>query len=45
MLAYSQCTLGEVMDRVQNNFRTLKVAIKLRGMIAKKNREVILDLI
>jgi hypothetical protein len=31
------------MEGVKNNFRNLKVAIKFRGMIAKKNREVVLE--
>jgi hypothetical protein len=30
-------------EHAKNNFRNLKVAIKLRGMIAKTNWEVIFD--
>jgi hypothetical protein len=30
-------------ELLKNNFRNLKVTIKARGMIAKKNREGIVD--
>jgi hypothetical protein len=38
-----QDTAGAAYERVKNSFRTLKVAIKLRGPIAKKNREPVFD--
>ena len=42
---YPPMALGRQVakERVKSNFRNLKVAIKLRVMIAKKNRQVILD--